>query len=109
MPDSDNNASQSETVRIIAEQLFETWERKQAREAKEARRWFGGNIGSFIGALAIVVSAIVAGARTHNLASDAHERSLRNETAIATLKADNSDRLARIETKIDLIMASPVK
>lgn len=106
MPD---NASQSETVRLIADQLFETWERKKEREAKETRRWFGSNVGGFIGAILIVVSAIVAGARTHNLAAEAHERSLRNETAITTMRADNSDRLARIETKIDLIMASPVQ
>lgn len=109
MPGTDGNASQSETVRIIAEQLFETWKRQQERERKETRRWFAGNIWGFIGALAIVVSAIIAGARTHNLASEGHERSLRNETAIAAMKADNSDRLARIETKIDVIMGSPVQ
>lgn len=101
MPD---NPAQSEQVRIIAEQLFETWKREQERKDKETRRWFSGNVSGWLAGLVILVSAIAAGAQTHGLARDAHARSLKNEAAIANLKADNSDRLARIETKIDWLM-----
>ena len=103
MPDSGNSA-QSEQVRAIAEQLFETWKREQAREAKETRRWFGSSIPGWLGAIGLIVSVILAGGYTHVLATDANARSLKNENSIATLKADNSDRLARIETKIDVLM-----
>lgn len=105
MPDSGNSA-QSEQVRIIAEQLFETWERKQAREAKETRRWFGSSVPGWLAAGGLIVSVILAGGYTHVLATDANARSLKNENSIATLKADNSDRLARIETKIDVLMGA---
>ncbi len=100
MPSSGNEAQ----VRAIAEQLFETWKADQDRAAKENRRWFGGNIAGWLGALAVLVSAIAVGAKTHDLANDANARSIANERSIASMKADTSDRLARIETKIDLLM-----
>ena len=100
MPDSGNEAQ----VRVIAEQLFETWKTQQELEAKAHRRWFGGNVAGWITALVVIVGVIATGANTYDLAVDANARSIRNETAIATMKADNSDRLARIETKIDLMM-----
>ena len=100
MPDTGNDAQ----VRAVAEQLFATWQAKQEQAAKETKRWFGGNLGSWLAAVALTVSAIAAGAKTHDLADDANTRSISNERSIAAMKADTSDRLARIETKIDLMM-----
>lgn len=94
----------TEMVRIIAEQLFETWKSEQAREAKETRRWFSGNLGNWLGAAVVVGTFIVTASNTYNIASSANARSIRNENAITAMKADNGDRLARIETKIDLMM-----
>lgn len=91
-------------TRIIAEQLFATWKAQQELEAKATRRWLGGNVAGWLASLSVIVGAIVAGASTYDLASDANARSVRNENTIATMKADNGDRLARIETKIDLMM-----
>lgn len=101
MPDGAGNA---EAVRAIAEQLFEVWKAEQAREAKERGRWFGSNIAGWVSVTVVVLGTIVAGVGTYNLALDASARSIKNETAIAAIKADTSDRLARIETKIDLMI-----
>ena len=100
MADSGNDAQ----VRAIAEQLFATWKVDQERELKHTRRWFGGNLAGWLGAGALAVSAIAASAKMHDLADDANARSISNEQSIATIRADASDRLARIETKIDLMM-----
>lgn len=97
---TDGNAAQT---RALAETLFDTWKAQQDRETK---RWFGSKLPGWIGAIGLIISAILAGGYTHILATDANARSIKNETAISTLKADNGDRLARIETKIDLLMES---
>ena len=91
-------------VRKVATQLFAIWAEEQEREAKERRRFFGSNIAGWVSVTVVVVGTIIAGASTYNLALEANARSLRNETSIATMKADTSDRLARIETKIDLMI-----
>lgn len=91
-------------VRIIAEQLFEIWKAEQEREARENRKWWQSNASGWISGIIAVGAIIFGGADLYNLASDANARSLTNENAIASLKADNGDRLARIETKIDLMM-----
>lgn len=101
MPDGSGNDAQ---VRIIAEQLFEVWKTEQARIAKERGRWFGSNIAGWVSVTVMVIGTIVAGAGTYDLALDASERSIKNESAIAAIKADTGDRLARIETKLDLII-----
>lgn len=98
------SAAQAETVRIIAEQLFATWKAEQEREAKANRRWFGNNISGWVSVTVVVVGTIIAGSSTYNLALEANGRSLKNEAAIAQIKADTGDRLARIETKLDLII-----
>jgi hypothetical protein len=98
---ADGNDVQS---RIVATQLFDAWKAEQELDAKATRRWLGGNVAGWIAAVAVVVTAIAAGGRTYNLASDAYARTIQNENTIATMKADNGDRLARIETKIDLMM-----
>jgi hypothetical protein len=94
----------TETVRIIADQLFDVWQERQAREARENRKWWQSNLGGWLAAGITVVGVIVAGANIHNIATDANARSLNNEAAIIELRATNGDRLARIETKIDLMM-----
>ena len=101
MPES---AAQAEAVRKIAEQLFEVWKSEQEREAKENRRWFGKNISGWLSIAVVVVGTIIAGSSAYNLAFEANNRSLKNEAAIAQIKADTGDRLARIETKLDLII-----
>lgn len=99
-----NSAGDSTQTRIIAEQLFATWKAEQEIEAKANRRWLGGNVAGWIAALVAIIGAIAAGANTYDLAADANARSVQNENAISAMKADNGDRLARIETKIDLMM-----
>ena len=101
MPES---AAQSEAVRVVAEQLFAVWKSEQEREAKAHRRFLGSNLGGWLTAFVVFIGGVTAGARTYNLADDANARSIRNESAISALKADNGDRLARIETKIDMMM-----
>jgi hypothetical protein len=101
MPEGTGNEAQ---VRIIAEQLFEVWKTEQARIAKERGRWFGSNIAGWVSVTVVVIGTVAAGFGTYNLALDASARSIKNESAIATIKADTGDRLARIETKLDLII-----
>ena len=101
MPDGTGN---TEMVRVIAEQLFATWESKQQREARETRRWFGGNVGGWVAVLVVVVTGIATGSDLYKLANDAHARSVKNEAAIVRMRVSNSDRLARIETKLDRIL-----
>ncbi|MGQ3081097.1 MULTISPECIES: hypothetical protein [Alphaproteobacteria] len=101
MADGLGNQSQ---VRTIAEQLFEVWKAEQAREAKEKRKWWQSNVAGWLSAGGIIVGAIIVGNNTYNLADTANARSIRNETAITAMKANSGDRLARIETKIDLMM-----
>lgn len=101
MPDGLGNQSQ---VRTIAEQLFEVWKAEQDREAKEARRWWQSNATSWFGAMVVVCGFIAGAVNVRSMAQDARDLSTKNEAAIAAMKADNGDRLARIETKIDLMM-----
>lgn len=101
MSDGVGNSAQ---VRVIAEQLFEVWKTEQAREAKETRRFFGSNIGGWVAMLVLIGTGIATASNINNLASDANARSIKNENAISQMKTANSDRLARIETKIDLMM-----
>lgn len=98
--DSGNDAQ----VRAIAEQLFSTWTQEQEKKLKEKGRWLGSNIAGWVSVAVVVFGTIVAGSSAYNLAHEANTRSLRNEGTIATIKADMSDRLARIETKLDLII-----
>lgn len=102
MPDT--NPSQAEATRVVAEQLFDTWEARQDRKAKEARRWFGSSIAGWLTAAALIIGAIVAGGNTYDLATDANARSIRNENSISAMKVENSDRLGRIETKLDILI-----
>lgn len=101
MPDGTGN---TEMVRVIAEQLFATWKSEQQREARETRRWFGGNVGGWVAVLVVVVTGIAAGSDLYKLANDANARSIDNERAIVQMRVSNSDRLARIETKLDRIL-----
>lgn len=94
----------TEMVRVVAEQLFEVWKAEQAREAKESRKWWQSNAAGWIGIIAVLAGLIAGAVNVQGMAQDAHNLSTKNEAAIAAMKADNSDRLARIETKIDLMM-----
>jgi NADH:ubiquinone oxidoreductase subunit 6 (subunit J) len=93
-----------EQVRIISEQLFATWETKQARKEKEARRWWQSNAGGWVAILIVAVSAIVTASNINTIATDANARSIKNESAINDMRAQNADRLARMETKIDRLL-----
>ena len=101
MPES---AAQAETVRIIAEQLFATWKAEQEREAKARHRFFGTNIANWLMTAGAAVSVLYGASTVYNMAYEGNARSIRNEAAIAAIKADTGDRLARIETKLDLII-----
>lgn len=101
MPDGTGN---SEMVRTVAEQLFQVWKAEQAREAKDARRWWQSNASGWAAIAIMVVSAIVTASNIHSLAKDANSRSIKNESAIVAMRVSNSDRLARIETKVDRIL-----
>lgn len=101
MPDGLGNQSQ---VRVIAEQLFEVWKADQAREARENRKWYQSNFAGWVATI-VLLGGLVAGAvDVRGMATDARDLSARNEAEIAQMKANSSDRLARIETKIDLMM-----
>jgi len=99
-----DSPANAEMVRIVADQLFDVWVERHARESRENRRWWQSNVGGWLAAAITVVGVIVAGANIHNLASAANARSINNESAISEMRATNGDRLARIETKIDLMM-----
>lgn len=101
MTDGAGNAAQT---RIIAEQLFEVWKAEQAREAKDNRRFLGGSIPGWVATFSIVATAMGTAFSTYDLASDANARSIKNENAIVQMRVSNSDRLARIETKLDRIL-----
>lgn len=105
MPEGAGDAAM---VRTIAEQLFSVWKQEQLEEQrkaeKESRRWLSSNVGGWLTALVVVLGGITTGVSTYTLARDANMRSIANESKIAEIKADANDRLARIETKIDLIM-----
>lgn len=101
MTEGIGNAAQT---RIIAEQLFEVWKAEQEREAREGRRWWQSNAASWLGGVALLVGLIAGAVNVRSMAQDARDLSTKNEAAIAAMKADNGDRLARIETKIDLMM-----
>jgi hypothetical protein len=98
------NSGQDAAVRKVAEQLFAVWKEEQAREIKENRRWLGNNVAGWVSVAVVVIGTIIAGSSTYSMALEANDRSLRNEIAIAAIKADTSDRLARIETKLDLVI-----
>ncbi len=101
MPDGTGN---SEMVRVVAEQLFQVWKLEQEREAREGRRWWQSNVAGWLAIGLTVVTAISTGKGIHDLASDANARSIKNENAIVAMRVSNSDRLARIETKVDRIL-----
>jgi hypothetical protein len=101
MSDGAGNAAQT---RIIAEQLFEVWKAEQAREAKDNRRFLGSSIPGWVATLVVIGTAIGTAFSTYDLAADANERSIKNENAIVQMRVSNSDRLARIETKLDRIL-----
>lgn len=101
MPDGLGNQSQ---VRTIAEQLFEVWKAEQAREAREQRKWYQTNAANWLAGIFLIGGLIAGAVNVRSMAQDARDLSTKNETAIAAMKADNGDRLARIETKIDLMM-----
>lgn len=101
MTEGVGNAAQT---RIIAEQLFEVWKSEQAREAKDTRRWWQSNAATWLGGIFLIVGLIAGAVNVRSMAQDARDLSTKNEAAIAAMKADNGDRLARIETKIDLMM-----
>lgn len=94
----------SEQVRIVAEQLFEVWRREQERQAREGRRWWQSNASGWVAIIVVAATAIATGNDLYNLASDANARSIKNENAIVQMRVSNSDRLARIETKVDRIL-----
>lgn len=101
MSEGAGNAAQT---RIIAEQLFEVWKSEQEREAKETRRFLGSNVSGWVALLILIGTGIATASNIHSLASDANARSIKNENAIVTMRVTNSDRLARIETKVDRIL-----
>lgn len=106
MPNGAGNDSQ---VRIVAEQLFEVWKAEQAREAKESRRWWQSNAAGWVGLAILAIGAIATASDIRNLASDANARSIKNESDIVVMRVNNSDRLARIETKVDRLLEEQAK
>lgn len=94
----------AEQVRAVAEQLFDIWKAEQARDQKDRHRWFGGNIAGWAAMLGMAATVIATFVDVRAIAVSASSRSIQNENAITAMKADNGDRLARIETKIDLMM-----
>lgn len=100
MADDGNDAQ----VRAIAKQLFSIWETEQADKAKQARRWWQSNASGWVTIGVVVVGLIVTANNINNIATDANARSLKNEAAINNMRAENADRLARIETKVDRLL-----
>lgn len=105
MPGTGNDTQ----VRVIAEQLFETWKIEQAREAKESRRWWQSNAGGWVGLAVLIITAVAGASNIHSLAEAADTRSRDNEREIAVMRVTNADRLARIETKVDRLLEEQVK
>lgn len=101
MPERDTgNAAQ---VRVVAEQLFEVWKNEQAQIGEKQRASWPAWVGVILGGISIVFAA----------------GSLRSDVAAAAVKIDKleqradaqdvaakqvTDRLARIETKLDLAL-----
>src|SRR4051812_42037935 len=105
MTDDGNDAQ----TRIIAKQLFSIWETEQAGKATENRRWWQSNAGGWVAILVVAVGIITAASNINNIAVDANARSLKNEAAINNMRAENADRLARIETKVDRLLEEQVR
>lgn len=92
-------------TRVIAEQLFDVWKAEQASTVGKQRASWPAWLGVALSAIAIVFSA----------------GSLRSDVATAAIRIDKleqradgqdkataaiTDRLARIETKLDLVLES---
>lgn len=93
----DGNETQS---RVIAKQLFSVW---AAEQDSRTRRWLNGSVPAWVACL-LSVATLIWGAAV--LASDVAE----NRRRIELVEADKvGERLARIETKLDQLMAEREK
>ena len=97
-------AGNEEMVRVVAEQLFKTWKSEQEREAKDSRRWWQSNAAGWGGLAVLIISLVLAANNISTIANSAEARSIQNTDAIIAMRVSNSDRLARIETKVDRIL-----
>ena len=89
----DGNEAQS---RVIAKQLFSAW---SAEQEGRQRRWLNGSVPAWTACL-VSLATLIWGAAV--LASDVSE----NRRRIEAVEADKvAERLARIETKLDQLMA----
>lgn len=96
-------------VRLVAKQLFSIWETEQQEKARQARRWWQSNAGGWVAIVVVAAGIITAASNINTIAVDANARSLKNEAAINDMRAENADRLARMETKIDRLLEEQVK
>lgn len=100
MPNSVGDAAQ---VRLIAEQLFDTWKAAHENDAVKQRASWPAWLGLALAIFTLIFSAgtLSADVSTHN------ERITKVEQRVDLMEGDNkavSDRLARIETKLDIVI-----
>lgn len=94
------NAAQ---VRAVAEQLFEVWKAEQAQQGEKQRASWPAWLGVVLAVVGIVFSA-------GSLRSDVATAAVRIEKVEQRLDSQDkataqvTDRLARIETKLDLVI-----
>ena len=94
------NAAQ---VRVVAEQLFEIWKSEQAKEGVKQRASWPAWLGVVLAVGGIVFSA---GGRSSDMAAanTRIEKLEHRADGLEREKAQILDRLARIETKLDVVL-----
>ena len=92
----DGNAAQ---VRIVAHQLFEVWKAEQGKQRASWPAWVGCALGVF----GVIFSAGILQANQTTAAADIKRLEARADAQDKNANQSN-DRLARMETKLDLLL-----
>lgn len=100
---ADRGVGNEAQTRVIAEQLFEVWRTEQASQGDKQRASWPAWFGVMLGAIGIVFSA---GSLRSDVATAATRIEKLEQRADGQDKATAqiTDRLARIETKLDLVL-----
>jgi hypothetical protein len=101
----DRGVGNETQTRIIAEQLFAIWKAEQGEDAGKQRASWPAWLGVLLAACALIFSA---GSLRSDVATAAVRIDKLEERADSQDKATAqiTDRLARIETKLDLVLES---
>ena len=98
-----------EMIRTIIEQIVDTTEAKHKREAARAHHTFlGGHAPAWIAAVLAVMAMIFSAGVLRSEVAEAQTLARTNRTTIEALQIQNGEgkaTIARIEAKIDILMA----